>query len=328
MTDSTEPTAGDRHEEGVAQPAPAPQSAAPSQAAGGSTLPPPPPPTGAPVPPAAQPGAAAAPQVPQPAATQPKPVYAKGCVTAAWEDIKATPSWLKKMLFLGLLCCVPILNFVVYGYALNWSREVPFGGRTAMPRQVVTGRNFEVGFYYFVISLAFSIPVVIVSLPISFVPVLGSIVTVALSFGVELIVVLCAVRMALSNQLVEGFKLPAVWEALKANWAGLLFIAIVPSLAAGAVMLALMAIWVGLCAALIIPVVAVGAAGSAATVAALGAAAPLIAFLGALFLAALYACMVVSAFVLVLTFRAVAHYVGRYAPEWADQAKVAMGYPV
>lgn len=264
----------------------------------------------------------------QPAPPQPKPTYAKGCVTAAWDDIKATPGWLKKMLFLGLLSCVPVLNFVVYGYALNWSREVPFGGRSAMPREVVTGRNFEVGFYYFVISLAFGIPVAIVSFPISFVPVLGAIVTLVLSFGVELLVMLCAVRMALSNQLGEGFKLPDVWEALKANWPGLLFIVVIPSLVAGAIMVALVLVCVGLGAVMLIPLgIVSGSAYSGATLAALMMAAPAAIAFVALILVAVYACMVVSAFVLVLTFRATAHYVGRYAPAWADQAKVAMGYP-
>ena len=49
--------------------------------------------------------------------------------------------------------CVLILNFVVAGYLLFWSREVPFGGRSLLPQKIVTGKNFEYGFYAFVLTL-------------------------------------------------------------------------------------------------------------------------------------------------------------------------------
>ena len=65
-----------------------------------------------------------------PTAPTPAPVYAQGCIGAAWADIKATPGYIGKLLVLGLIMCVPILNFVVLGYLLHWSREVPFGGKT------------------------------------------------------------------------------------------------------------------------------------------------------------------------------------------------------
>ena len=88
------------------------------------------------------------PQAPVPPAAPPpasQPVYAKGCLSAAWEDIKTTPGYVGKLVVLGLIMCVPILNFVVAGYLLHWAREVPFGGRTPMPPKYVTGKNFEYG---------------------------------------------------------------------------------------------------------------------------------------------------------------------------------------
>ena len=79
-------------------------------------------------------------------APAPSPAYTTSCLKAAWEDVKATPNYISRLLVLGLIMCVPILNFVVAGYLLFWSREVPFGGRSLLPQKIVTGKNFEYGF--------------------------------------------------------------------------------------------------------------------------------------------------------------------------------------
>jgi len=86
-------------------------------------------------------------------APAPSPAYTTSCLKAAWEDVKATPNYISRLLVLGLIMCVPILNFVVAGYLLFWSREVPFGGRSLLPQKIVTGKNFEYGFYAFVLTL-------------------------------------------------------------------------------------------------------------------------------------------------------------------------------
>lgn len=68
-------------------------------------------------------------QVPQPNsyAAQARPVYAKGCVGAAWSDITSSQGWFKKILLLGLIMCVPILNFYVIGYCMRWARQLVLG---------------------------------------------------------------------------------------------------------------------------------------------------------------------------------------------------------
>lgn len=307
--------------EPAAEVAPEPEPAPGPAASPAGTVPPPP--------------GAAAPTVPVPPASQPKPkpVFAKNCVTAAWEDIKLNPNWLTKTLFLGLLMCVPILNFVVYGYVLNWAREVPFGGRTAMPKEVVTGRNFEVGFYYVVLSLVFGLAAAIVGAVLGWVPLVGWIASVAASLFASMWTVLAGVRMALSKQLGEGFKMSRIWDALKANWPGLLFLTFVPSLVAGViifilVMFVMLVLFVGAMPA-IASIASIGDASTAAVVTQIVAALAPLGIIGVVLIAAvLYVCMVIEAAVLLLLGRSAGHYVGRYAPAWADEAKVAMGYPV
>lgn len=259
-----------------------------------------------------------------------KPVYAQGCLSAAWADIKATDGWVKKVLFLSLIMCVPILNFVVYGYILNWAREVPFGGRTTMPKQVVSGRNFEVGFYAFVIGFVFGLAAGFVSGLMAWVPLIGWIASIAISFFVSMMSVLCEVRMALSKQLGEGFKIASAWNALKANWSALLGLTLIPSMIAAFVICALVMLFVLVAMVGALPAIAsLAGTGSSAAVSQVIAALMPLGFFGFILLLVVgYACAIIGTVVELLILRATAHYIGRYAPQWADEAKVAMGYPV
>lgn len=295
-------------------PAPAPEPAPTAQAAG--AVPPPPP--------------ASTPVVPVAPASQPKPkpTFAQGCLSAAWDDIKSNPNWLKKVLFLALVMCVPILNFVVYGYVLNWVREVPFGGRTALPKEVVTGRNFEVGFYYFVISLVFGLAAGFVGVCVGWVPLIGWLASIAVSIFAAMLIALCSVRMAMSKQLGEGFKLGRVWEAMKANWSGLLFLTFVPSLVAGAIMFVLLLIVTSLLLVGALPVIMSASGIAEVSTAVLATLVPLGVLGFVVILAVVYVCVGFDVVALLLVDRAAGHYIGRYAPSWADEAKVAMGYPV
>lgn len=111
----------------------------------------------------------------------PAPAYATSCLKAAWEDVKATPNYVSRLLVLGLIMCVPILNFVVAGYLLFWAREVPFGGRSLLPEKIVTGKNFEYGFYAFVLSLVVGLVGGIVGGIFGWIPFIGWVVSVTAS---------------------------------------------------------------------------------------------------------------------------------------------------
>ena len=115
--------------------------------------------------------------------TQPAPAYATSCLKAAWEDVKATPNYVSRLLVLGLIMCVPILNFVVAGYLLFWSREVPFGGRSLLPQKIVTGKNFEYGFYAFVLTLVVGLIGGIIGGIFGWMPFIGWVVSIAVSLA-------------------------------------------------------------------------------------------------------------------------------------------------
>lgn len=259
---------------------------------------------------------ASAPFTAQPAASQ-QPVYAQGCVAAALNDVKGDPLLLRNSLLLGLISFVPVLNFVVEGYAVNWAREIPFGGRTQMPRKIVTGRNFEIGFYLFLIALVVGLIAGVASSILAVIPILGWLAGLAVSLGASMFQGLMQMRVGVSQQLGEGFKVSAVWSVLKRNWTGLLCATLIPSLVAAGILCV-----AALIGALLMTVAAVpvGFAASGSVVGAgLGAVACIVAALVCVVLAvACAACLAVAALV---TMRAVAHWVARYAPEWADAVR-------
>lgn len=251
-------------------------------------------------------------------------VYAEGCISAALADLRASEGWVKRSILLGLVSCVPILNFTATGYTLNWAREVPYGGRTPLPKGIVTGKNFELGFYAFVLSLVFSLGLGVVSVLLAFIPLLGWLASVALSLAVSMFLVLLQVRLGMSQQLGEGFNVSKAWGAMKRNWTSLFCAAVVPELivgfVGGTVLTIVMMIGMGVA---IVPVAAVGASGSAAIGGAAVAGLAAMGFIGVvLFIACIVVFVIFVAIAQLITFRAVAHWVGRYAPEWTAEFRL------
>lgn len=245
--------------------------------------------------------------------------YSEGCISAALADIRGSQNWFGSALVLGLINCVPILNFVSQGYLLNWSREVPFGGKTQMPKKYFSGKNFEIGFYFFLISLVFALVVGVASALFVWIPLIGWLAVLAFSFGVSMFTQLCGMRMAMMQQLCDGFAIGKAWQMVKRNWTGLLCAAVVPSLVAGLVIgaIALVASLLGMGAIAPMALIDPYSFGGGAAAGMLGA----LGLLGVLvMLVVMVICLVIEFFASLVTVRAVAHWVGRYAPEWASEA--------
>lgn len=251
---------------------------------------------------------------------QPAPIYAISCLKAAWEDVKATPNYVGRLIVLGLIMCVPILNFVVAGYLLFWSREVPFGGRSPMPQKIVTGKNFEFGFYAFVLTLVVGIAGGIAGGILGWIPFLGWIAAIAISLATYVAAIVMEMRMIMGMNLGDGFNVKDIWEKGRRNWGQLFAVTLIP-----------MAIVIGISLVLSIIVFSIMflcIMGAAPTIAAVGGAAdPSFAQIMSLIAALagptifcmliLYAVLsVAETFAEAVAIRGVAHWVARYAPEW------------
>ena len=106
-------------------------------------------------------GASANPASPHPNGAAPQAYTARpprpaqeGCLGAAWKDLTSSPGWIKQVLILCLVGCVPILNFAVEGYAVRWGRELSFGKRESMPTQIFTKKEISTGFFACLVRLA------------------------------------------------------------------------------------------------------------------------------------------------------------------------------
>lgn len=252
----------------------------------------------------------------------PQPVYAKGCVAAGWADIKATPGYVGKLAVLGLIMCVPVLNFAAMGYLLFWAREVPFGGRTPMPSKYVTGPNFEFGFYGFVITLAVGIATNVAGWILGLIPLLGALVAFALMLAGAVAGYIMQMRMIMGRNLGAGFNLRDLWNVSKRNWGQLLLVTLVPELIAAAILTVLIMLISLMLLLVVVGTVAPAAAAAVSPTDVLG----IVALVGLPMILAMLVMYVAGCMMMTVaqavTVRGLGHWVARYAPEWTVLAPV------
>ncbi len=318
---------------------PQPQGAMPEQAYGAA----PQAPIG--VPQAPVPGAPPAPGVvqgvPDGMGAMPQQYPVRGCVGTAWDDVKASPGYFKKVLLLALISMVPILNFAELGYGVRWGAEVVHGRRQPLPQKIVTGENFKIGFFVVVIIAIFSIVVSVLSALFSYIGVMvdssavqivGSLVIVALSIFAVPFLYLSMMRIGVFDSLGEGFAFGKLGKAFSKKTGTLFFVSYVPSLIASLIESA-----VGLVYFLIVGVIVGGSvAAYSSRISTYGiyynmSPEEFVSVFGgqivvvALFTLVLtYALMVISALFSLVTNRGIGYYIARFVPEWGAEAQAKM----
>lgn len=312
---------------------------------------------------AASPSASSAPSVNQAPPAQPvpgpsagiPPVPApEGVIGAAWKDITNSPGWLKHVLMLCLIGCVPIMNFAVDGYCIRWARELSFGKRESLPKTLFKKKEISTGFFAFLVRFAMGFALGLVtfagsslisglfSIPSA---TAGLVISVILSILVFLFTLLCynpcvdasVMRMSVVGYLESGFNFKDVWTAFRRNMGGLMGASILPRLIVGLVS----GIVIGIIVAIMLAIS--GAISEAArqgmsngyipyipsyygshSLAGLdgiagmltGAATIIIFFIVLLFVIS----GMFNVLATLLTYRAIGHWVARTAPEWASES--------
>lgn len=273
---------------------------------------------------------------PQPTAAPQQPaqqLYKKGCIASAWDDIKNSDGWFTRILLLGLINIVPILNWIVPGYCMRWARQLPMGKIQPMPKTIFVNRGFINGVFWFVITLVFSLVGAIAAGILGIVPLLGWIASLAIMFFIAMFGNLAYMRIAVADRLGAGFDISALWEALKKNPGSLLCISIVPGLVIGAC--------IGILALVVFGIAAIGIGsdvinlaylsdyapygygydsmyGSAAAMSVLSIIGKLLPAYLILYIVACFA----QAFQYVLVFRALGHWTARYASGWVNEPAI------
>lgn len=162
-------------------------------------------------------------------------VYKHGCLAQAWDDITESEGWVKRILLLGLVNMVPILNFFVEGFAMQWARQLPLDKVEGMPMKIFRDGAFVQGFYAFVVALVVGIVSSVVAGVLGFVPVLGALAGLAVALLLSMFKTLSVMRIAISQNLSSGFDVKAIWKGLFTNRFGKLFCAtLLPGIIVGA----------------------------------------------------------------------------------------------
>ncbi|MDO4841607.1 MAG: hypothetical protein Q3982_02905, partial [Phoenicibacter congonensis] len=156
--------------------------------------------------------------------------YEKGCLSAAWADIKGSKGWFRKILLMALIEFIPILNWVNKGYALRWSRELSIGSLGAMPKKIFGDRVFVTGAMSWLVRFVVNIVVIFVAVFLVLVPVVGSLVAIAFGIFVDMIFNILYVRMAIFDELGEGFQVGAGFRAMKKEPGKAFLISFMPEL--------------------------------------------------------------------------------------------------
>ncbi len=156
--------------------------------------------------------------------------YEKGCLSAAWSDIKGSKGWFGKIMLMALIELIPILNWVNKGYALRWARELSIGSLEPMPKKIFGDRVFVTGAMSWLVRFVVIIVVVFAMALLFLVPLVGSLVGIALSIFVDMIFNILYVRMAIFDEICEGFQVGTGFKAMKKEPGKAFLISFMPEL--------------------------------------------------------------------------------------------------
>lgn len=177
-----------------------------------------------------------------------RPQYMK----LAWSDVRNSAGWKSKCLKLGLASLVPVFGDIVReGYAYGWARDVAWGVREPLPREVLgneDGRQYSRGFYVFVLMLVcFLVPWAASSLlsavtgmhgaayqhfwsghglmPVfwasSAIGIVGFALTVALGLAASVFGMVGALRISIYDRMSAGFQFGKVWAMIRRDARGI-----------------------------------------------------------------------------------------------------------
>lgn len=176
-----------------------------------------------------------------------------GYFSAAWNDIRNSQGWFRKLLLLSLLMFIPVFGWVVLaGYLLGWARDMAWGVHAPMPARLFgneDGKLYSRGFFAWLIRVvltaivwvAFSLVVPLLGAGFSMLGHLGrGIMGVSAgvgSLGMALLILLAAVflaimvtlftwigwmRMSIYGRLSAGFQFGRIWAMLRRDTGGIM----------------------------------------------------------------------------------------------------------
>lgn len=265
----------------------------------------------------------------------PAPVYSapqqnmyrqEGCLGAAWRDITSSAGWIKRMLLLAIMNCVPVLNFFVAGYSAKWGANVASGVREPLPTGNFTKHTFIVGVFISLLNILMIIANIWLFV-LNFIPLIGFIIVFIVNLFASAFFALAVMRMTIRRKLGAAFDLSEIMKRYKTRVGSLVASAVVPGIITTIVFALVAMLILLICSGIAMRGIGMYGGSSYSSMMYMfadmsynpvGAAIALVSALGVVIfiLVALY--LFLDAFANVWSMRAVGHWVSQNAPQWAD----------
>lgn len=175
------------------------------------------------------PAPAAAPQIPQSPVAPQAPVVPqeKGPLGKAWDDIKASPNYVRhiiKMMFMNIL---PIIGFFVSGYMAQWGASAASGNNEPLQKGVFSHKQLIVGIFMFIVNTLAHIATFWLAL-VGLIPIVGWLISFVCGLFIDAMLALSYVRMAQFGKVSTGFDLSAIFAAMRKRPGTLIFCTFIP----------------------------------------------------------------------------------------------------
>ncbi len=257
------------------------------------------------------------------------PAASRGCLGEAWHDITSSPGWVKRVLLLMVMNCVPVLNFFVQGYNLQWGAQAARGDAQPLSRGTFGKKTFLAGLLFAVINLLGGIAGVVL-LALNIIPFVGFVIVGIANLLISTFVSLAAMRMMVYRSFGEAFELSELCAKFKKKLGSLFAAACVPGIVVGVLLFLIMTL---VMAILILASMASGSAGyygygygvSSFAYDPVGFMFVFLSMFGGVMLFVFVLALFAYGFADLWSMRAVGHWVARNAPEWVEEARDSQG---
>ena len=132
--------------------------------------------------------------------------YTASPFSSGWADVEHSKGWFPRSLLLGLCAIVPVLRWVVSGFAVRWGREICLGINRRLPTSIFEEGTFLTGAKIWVVDLIYCIALFTISCILFLVPIIGPIIIVLGWFAFFIISPLLSFQVGLSGKISAGFS--------------------------------------------------------------------------------------------------------------------------
>lgn len=167
-------------------------------------------------------------------AAQTAPAVQKGCMGQAFSDITSSPNWLKRVLLLMVMECVPILDLFADGYIVQWGARAAKGDNAPLEPGGFNKQSFIMGLIRLLLAALTAIGTLVFVI-FDFIPVVGSIIVCVAGLFASTFCYLSIIRVGVTGKLSSAFDLSELFAKYRKNLGSLFAAAAVPGIICGVI---------------------------------------------------------------------------------------------